>query len=556
LIGIGLFTYFNSLFNKFVWDDLAYIVNNPEVSAINLQAFFGNSTSFSTYGFYKPISTLYFSVLFLLFKNDPFFCHLTQLLIHFTNSFLVYYLFAWFFKKKYAFFAAVIFLIHPINVESVAYMSASYSVIFFFFGMLALILGKKIVLNKILHITIGFLLLLSILARETGILFSALLICFYIFFKKKNIMQGFIAGICVSVIYAILRFGYAHVYLERLPLVPTSSLSIAERIYTMPIVILYYLKTFFFPLKLAVMQYWTIKTVTQSSFYLSLAIVFVFFFSTIFFAIYLYKKDKKNFLIFSFFSIWFYLGMLPISQIFPLDMTVADRWFYFPIVGLLGMLVVLWEKIKILKESKAAFAVILIIIIGFSLRTIIRNKDWFDSYTLYSHDVRINSSYNIEHNLGNELAIKGDYVNALYHLKKSVDYLPHETNLNNLGYLYKQTGDLKRAGETFRKALIAPSFVLPPHKRDEGTYVNYADYLFSINDLKNAEIFTKSALNDYPDSYLLWLCLGFTQYKLGKYDMAFESATKAYNLNQNNTTVYFYNRLKNKEPVIFTTPNK
>src|SRR5258708_27738500 len=94
---------------------------------------------------------------------------------------------------------------------------------------------------------------------------------------------------------------------------------------------------------------------------------------------------------------WFLFGILFHSQIFPLDQTVADRWFYFPIVGILGMIGVLLEVFHINLKNIWIFSAVLIFVILLSLRTFIRSVDWRDDFTLASHDSKVADTYNSEY---------------------------------------------------------------------------------------------------------------------------------------------------------------
>ncbi len=141
---VGFIVYFNMLFNGFVWDDITYILNNPQVHSINLSTIFGPSLFNSSFaGFYRPIYFLYTSLLYSVFQDTSFIYHITQLLLHIVNTILVYFLFKRFFSRYLALFLSLLFLIHPIQVESVSYIIGANSVLFFLFGISALLLSRK-----------------------------------------------------------------------------------------------------------------------------------------------------------------------------------------------------------------------------------------------------------------------------------------------------------------------------------------------------------------------------------------------------------------------------
>src|SRR5260370_40719782 len=131
-------------------------------------------------------------------------------------------------------------------------------------------------------------------------------------------------------------------------------------------------------------------------------------------------------------------------QIILLDATVADRWFYFPIVGLLGIVGVGIQTTKLSSKNVKMLSWILGIILLslLSIRTIVRNTNWSDAITLYEHDSNISDNYEIENNLGSEYADIHKYDEALTHYKKSEALFPFETNTYNIGFVYEEMGNL------------------------------------------------------------------------------------------------------------------
>ena len=148
---------------------------------------FGNNL-FNSTGYYRPIPAVYFSLLYTLFGSQPFFYHLLELLIHIINSCLLYIFFRRFFHQTTSFILAIIFLVHPIQVESVSYISAGQSELFFLFGIVALIISTKQRLAFKQYLSIATLLLLSLLTKETGSVFIVLILCYVSFIKKKKIV--------------------------------------------------------------------------------------------------------------------------------------------------------------------------------------------------------------------------------------------------------------------------------------------------------------------------------------------------------------------------------
>src|SRR4051812_3106647 len=86
---IALLVFGNMLFNGFVWDDLPFIISNPDLHTFNIARLFGEN-SFNSSGYYRPLPAVYFSVLYTFFTTHAFFYHFFQLSLH---SLAVYLLF-------------------------------------------------------------------------------------------------------------------------------------------------------------------------------------------------------------------------------------------------------------------------------------------------------------------------------------------------------------------------------------------------------------------------------------------------------------------------------
>lgn len=544
IILVGLIVFSNALFNEFVWDDLTYIIKNPQVHQLNMPELLGRNL-FNSAGFYRPIPALYFALLYKFFNTTTFFYHGIQLVLHITNSIFVYVLLKTFFRRSLSFFLSLIFLVHPINTESVIYVAASASVLLLFFGMYALLLNVRAETNIFKIFLIFFLILLSALTKETGLLFIPLLVIFQVLFNKAKYTRHILFAFLTASGYVIMRVATIGTQYVRQEEIPIMSLGLNERLLNIPQIIFYYLKTLLYPVNLAISQNWTIKTMTTTSFYIPLLSELVLIICSIFYGSYLYKNNKQQFKIYIFFFCWFALGMGMLLQIIPLDMTVADRWFYFPMVGLLGLIGTAIHSISIKNwKIKSIFITIAILIITtLSLQTIIRNSNWSDPMTLYSHDINIEDDYNKENGLGEALVKNGLYDQALIHFQKSVELSPNYANLNNLGVVYQHKGDIQKATYFYFRSLETKPDIASPYLNFAAIQVLYGNPDTAIPIIKNI------LLKEYPGIWRFWVLLAVADYKLNNSKEALYAAQKAYDLSQNKQTIYVLNLIKDRKPV-------
>ena len=123
-----------ALNNKFLsWDDADFVYDNPMIQSIDAEHIFQMATSFHTGNWY-PITWVSHAIDYALFGADPLGHHLTSVLIHGVNVFLVFLVFHRLlslaktnFSPSYIFWggitAALLFGLHPLRVESVAWIS-------------------------------------------------------------------------------------------------------------------------------------------------------------------------------------------------------------------------------------------------------------------------------------------------------------------------------------------------------------------------------------------------------------------------------------------------
>jgi tetratricopeptide (TPR) repeat protein len=168
LVAATLVTYWPALENGFVFDDIDYVTLNPQVQA----GLTGPSIAWAfTTGHasnWHPLTWLSLELDRDLFGPEPWGYHLTNLVLHVANALL---LFLVFWKMTTAVwpsaFVAALFALHPLHVESVAWVTERKDVLSTLFGLLALLAywayARRPALGRYLLVVLAF--ALSLLAK-------------------------------------------------------------------------------------------------------------------------------------------------------------------------------------------------------------------------------------------------------------------------------------------------------------------------------------------------------------------------------------------------------
>jgi tetratricopeptide (TPR) repeat protein len=546
IIFIGIIVYSNGLINGFISDDIPQIVQNYTVhSLMNFSLFFTGSTFFngSTQQlagiYYRPLVDLINSIIYSLLGPNAIAFHLFSLLLHIINACLVFLVFTYFFKKPIAFVLSVIFLVHPINSEVVYYISDTEDVLFFFFGILALLILQNYNTQKA-YIIASLLLLFSLFAKETGIVFILIAVFFNLLFKNKNKQNGVALLLSPLILYIPLRL---HAIGLSGNLVNSSNIantSFYIRLINIPAMFFYYIKTFIFPLNLALFYQWVYTKITFSHFYLPLFIDICFLTAIFYLGYVVYKKyNHKLFKTLLLFLLCFLCGIALHMQIFlPLDATVAERWFYLPSIGLLGIFGVLFEVFRINTKNKAVIIILICIITLLSIRSFERSFDWRNIYTLATHDIAVSKAWNLENLLSNAYQQQGLYEQAKIHAERSISLYPTMDNYLNLGAVDVDLGDYKGAKTAYLKSIQVGQYYQ--------TYENlgFLDEVYG-NPKDNINFLKNDALKKFPQDGQLWQSLAVIEYKQGDKSDAEKDIKIAYYYDPNPQTLNFYNAIMN-----------
>jgi len=123
------------------WDDGRYILNNPVVHQLSLENLIRIFTSSTATDFYHPLHVLSHAIDYALWGTNPAGYHITNVILHGINSCLAYLTVrAITTHERVALFVALLFAVHPINVEDVAWISERktlLSTLFFFASLLS-----------------------------------------------------------------------------------------------------------------------------------------------------------------------------------------------------------------------------------------------------------------------------------------------------------------------------------------------------------------------------------------------------------------------------------
>jgi protein O-mannosyl-transferase len=384
---VGLI-YFNSLNNGFLFDDPHYIVQNYLIKALDSQALWELFSSFYV-GDYIPLTLFSLAIDYWLYGLNPIGYHFSNTLLHLINSLLVYQLFLKITRsERGAFWISLIFLVHPVQVESVAWISERKNLLSFSFlalSFLSYLRGGTRPLSLLLFF-------LACLAKTSVVILPLLLILYDVSFSRKHI-KDIVVG---KVPYFLISLGVVILTLS------SQSHEKMLTVFSMMAVVKEYIFKMLFPLNLNIWYPAQVyKSLMEPQVLISILVLAGYF--------WLIRWSYSNQRIVFFGLVWFLIALLPVSHIIPFPQMMADRYLYIPGLGLIIVFVTLIPASN-KGKSLLAFSVILM----FSLLSINRNKVYQDDLHLWQNSVATNpnNTRSVMY-LGLSYWGKGDQVKAL-----------------------------------------------------------------------------------------------------------------------------------------------
>jgi hypothetical protein len=514
IAAVGFAVFSTGLNNAFQGDDYDQIVNNVPIHSItNIRSFFEGGTFYNNAGtssltgaYYRPLMTTVFSLVYTLFGPHPIYFHLLQILLCIGSALLLYLIFKYFFGPILCIALALLFLVHPINSQVVYAIPSMQDALFLFFGMLGLWLLIKYKSVKIL-LLVALCLFLSLLSKETGILFVAISLLYILIWCKKLLLPSIGIFILPVMAWLLMKTDAIGLIAVNPANAPIDSLNLLSRLLTTPSIVMFYITKFLFPWKLASEYYWVYPKFSFSHFVLPLTFDLCVILLLSYLAFIIYRKSGRGGLdTYLFFTAWMIAGMATLLQVIPLDMTANEDWFYFSTAGFVGMIgVILVTFQRTIRPSWFIFAT-LIIVGTFGVRTAIRGYDWKSQQTLAFKNISASSDdFIAEKNVAIYYFNNGDYIRAKYFAQQSVNDYPNALSYNTLGQALSALGDYSGASDAFTTGMKFEKYY-PLYENQAALTAGYGD------PIKNKQ-FLLQAANLFHKDASIWFYLAILEYR-------------------------------------------
>jgi tetratricopeptide (TPR) repeat protein len=536
LILITLAAYCRVFFSDFIeaYDDEIYVTLNPNIShGLNFQLFRWSFTTF-TGGNWTPLTWWSHALDIQLFGMNPAWHHATSLLFHIINALLVFFLFQRLTSETFkSFMVAALFALHPLHVESVAWVAERKDLLSAFFGLCALHAYVSFRASRKLtcYAALFLLLCLSLMAKPMLVTLPVLLLVLdvwpYAVFNRQS---------C----WALIR--------EKLPLlVPVTAVSavtvIAQNsqgalatLHGTPLAIrigvvldsyLYYLRSLFFPHNLAF--FYPYSAVPFLRLCLDVFILgLITWFSW-------RLRHRFSWLLTGW--LWFLITLIPVIGIIAVgSQAYADRYTYLPALGIFVIMVwgvgVLVERGNLPKKAAAALA--LSGIVACTGMTWKESGYWKNGFNLYRRAIDVTSSNWLAHsNLGAMLNKRERYREAIAELEQAVFFAPDMSFIRyNLAVAYDRTGNTEAARQHYREAIrISPA-------ADDNYYASLARTMWDEKELPAALTLLREGLQRFPASSLLKGDEAYVLKKMGRLEDAINAFRAALQMEPGYVLIY------------------
>jgi protein O-mannosyl-transferase len=458
--------------HKFIhFDDPLYITDNSIVrEGITGKNIVWAFTTFAASNWH-PLTWLSHMIDVDLFGLDPGMHHLVNVLLHGINTVILFLvLSALTGATRSSAFVAALFAVHPLHVESVAWVSERKDLLSTLFGFLMLWAYKRYAIRPRPggYFVVVFFFALSLLSKPMWVTAPFLLLVLDFWpLQRLKVASHRTDSTC----HPVPQLSMAHLAMEKVPLIVLSAVSsliavaaqnrggslysldrlgLGIRIENALVSYVRYLGKTFWPSGLAV-YYPQVETGLPlwqiiGAVVLLLAIT----------AVVLYHVRTMPWLSVGWF--WFLGTLIPVIGIVQVgSQAMADRYTYFPIVGV--FVAVAWgisRSALAAALNKVTFPVMALAILAILSAITFRQVGyWHDHESLFRHTIAVTKDNGRAHHLLSQgLASKGKYDEAVSHARESVRLDPNNPRSHkNLGYMLYRAGMLGDAIAEFEKAI-------------------------------------------------------------------------------------------------------
>ncbi len=519
-------------YNFVKYDDNIYITGNTHIkSGFNWQSIRWAFVSGHAANWH-PLTWISHILDYQLFKGWAGGGHLVNVGFHILNTLLLFYILMRMTRAMWpSAFVAAVFALHPLHIESVAWISERKDLLSTFFGLLTILAYVNYVENKKLkwYLAAIVLFVLGLMSKPMLVTLPfVLLLLDYWPLERKFSRQLLIEKIpflifslaSCAVTFFVQRHGGA--------IIAGEFLGLKARVYNGIVSYITYIAKMIWPDGLAVLYPHPgdeISIIKVALSVLLLVLISIFF---------IYTARRHKFFVVGW--LWYIGTLVPVIGLVQVSVqAMADRYTYMTLTGL--FIIIAWsakefvppQRYKMLILPVAAVLIILAAAAHAQLRY------WENSITLFEHTLAVTKdNYHILNNYVDCLMDAGRLDDAVKQSNLILKRKPGfgETQCN-LGCALLEAGRTQEAIEHLKLAIEYKPALSQAH-------YNLAFALTEQKKYDLAIVSCRDALKIKPDYVEVYLCLAIIYNEMGKYDQVVESCNKAIEYEPNNIKAHYY----------------
>jgi protein O-mannosyl-transferase len=468
VVSAAIAPYLGTLRFSFVYDDNVQVLSLRAIRTWTaVPSYFFKPVPGVTQRYYRPIFFSWFRLNYFLFNGHAWGWHLANVLLHAAASLLAFFLLKRYFRDvRSAVAGALVFAIHPVHVETVAWVSGCTD------SLMAIgLLGSFLLWLKDCHapslarkIGSQFCFVLALLSKETAIILPVL-IGLHALVENPVVGEGpkppggrLWEAARLAAPYAGVTAVYIAIHELVLRGVPGTPIWISptQSLLMIPSIFLFYVKHLVWPMHLSLFYDSPVfGRLGSNMFWLPLVLLALISLG----AGLWFRKSRDPRIIIA--GMWTLVPLAPVSYIwiFQPDDFVHDRYLYLSVLGLSILVGLFFEFFgKTEPAQRAPFipaALLGFVVLSLSIVTAVQAQPWKDNLSLYTHAVQV-APENIlaRNNLASEYVAEGRDEEATSMLKALLADHPGMWLANyNYGYVNYRLGNLSLAEQYLRRAI-------------------------------------------------------------------------------------------------------